>query len=139
MEGIFETIALTEAWKINVKVDWSSHHFSQNCQIVRFVYQLSLELFHTITVFPNTQFLMKSYTVHILRCEQTCCKPFSALVSLLVPGRQYQMKIIPGSPKNTNVRTMLWSWTRQPTHQTCHPLTECCTFWDSLVKFCVEY
>ena len=44
-EGLFETIALTEAWKINIKVDWLSHHFSQNCQIVRFVYQLSLELF----------------------------------------------------------------------------------------------
>ena len=33
-EGLFGTIALTEAWKISVKVDWSSHHFSQNCQIV---------------------------------------------------------------------------------------------------------
>ena len=31
-EGLFETIGLKEAWKISVKVDWSSHHFSQNCQ-----------------------------------------------------------------------------------------------------------
>ena len=60
-------IALTEALKIIVEVDWSSHHFSQNCQIVWFVYQLSLELFHTLTVSPYTHFLMKSYTVHILR------------------------------------------------------------------------
>ena len=47
-EGLFETIALTEAWKIGVKDDWSSsNHFSQNYQIVRFVYQSSLALFRT--------------------------------------------------------------------------------------------
>ena len=133
-EGLSETTALTEAWKIIVKVDWSSHHFSQNCQIVRFVYQSSMELFHTITISPYTHFLMKSWTVYILRC----CKAFSAPVSLLVPGRQCQMKIIPGSTKITYVRT-LWSRTRQPTHQTWIPLTKSYTFWDSLVGSGVEY
>ena len=95
------------ARKINVKVDWFTK--LPNCSIN--VYQLSLELFHTITVSPYTHFLMKSCTVH---------KP--ALVSLLVPGLQCQMKIAPGSPKVTYVRTVLWSRTRQPTHQTCLPL-----------------
>ena len=41
-ECLFETIALTEAWKINAKVTWPFHPFSQNCHIVLFVYQLSL-------------------------------------------------------------------------------------------------
>ena len=40
--ALFEMIALTEAWKINVKFDWSSLHFSQNChkitQILRSVF-----------------------------------------------------------------------------------------------------
>ena len=49
-DALFETIALTEAWKIKVKVDWSSIHFSQNCRIVRFVYHLSHELFHTVAI-----------------------------------------------------------------------------------------
>ena len=57
-ECLFEMIALTEAWKINVKVDWSCPPFSQNCHIVLFVYQLSLELFHTnnhISIEKNPQ------------------------------------------------------------------------------------
>ena len=49
-ECLFETIALIEAWKLNVEVDLSCPPFSQN--IVLFVYQLSLELFHTITTSP---------------------------------------------------------------------------------------
>ena len=51
-EGLFEMMTFTEALKINVKVHWSSLHVSQNCHIVQFVYQLSLELFHTITMSP---------------------------------------------------------------------------------------
>ena len=60
-------------------------------------------------------------------------------MSLLVPGRQCQVKIVPGSPKITYVRTMLLSRTRQPIHQTCIPLTKSCIFWDSLVGSGVEY
>ena len=44
-EGLIEMMTLTEALKINFKVDWSPLHVWQNCRIVRFVYQLSLELF----------------------------------------------------------------------------------------------
>ena len=36
-EGLFEMMALTEALKINVKVDWSPLDVSQNCHIVQFV------------------------------------------------------------------------------------------------------
>ena len=52
IEGLFEMMALTEVLKINVKVDWSPLHVSQNCHIVQFVHQLSLKLFHTITMSP---------------------------------------------------------------------------------------
>ena len=36
-EGLFEMMTLTEALKINFKVDWSPLHVSQNCHIFRFV------------------------------------------------------------------------------------------------------
>ena len=63
-EGLFETIALTEAWKISVKADWSSQHFSQNCQIVRFVYQSSLELFLQYSTSIDTFSHEKLHSAH---------------------------------------------------------------------------
>ena len=38
-------IALTEAWKIIVEVDWSSHHFSQNCQAFSHINCMSIYTF----------------------------------------------------------------------------------------------
>ena len=39
-EVLSEMMTGTEALKFNVKVDWSPLNVSQNCHIVRFVYQL---------------------------------------------------------------------------------------------------
>ena len=50
--GLFEMMTLAEPLQINVKVNWSPIHVSQNCHIIQFVYQWSLELFHTIAMSP---------------------------------------------------------------------------------------
>ena len=51
-----------------------------------FLYQLSLELFHTITISQYVHFLTKN--VHSAQNEvsRPVVKHFSALMSLLVPG-----------------------------------------------------
>ena len=79
----------------------------------------------------------KLYSAHT-EMRADLCKAFSALVSLLISGRQCQMQIVPGLPKITYVRAMLWSKTRQPIHKTCIPLTRSCIIWDSLVGSGVE-
>ena len=127
-------IALTEAWQIIVEVDWSSHHFSQNCQIVWVCVSVVTGAFSHINCISIYTFSHeKLYSAHT-----EVSRPV-ALVSMLVPGRQCPMKIFPGSPKITYVRTTLRIRTRQITHQSFLLLTKCCTFWDSLVWFGVEY
>ena len=41
-EALFELIAPGVAWKIIVKVDWSSNQFSQNSNIACFEYKVSV-------------------------------------------------------------------------------------------------
>ena len=76
--GLFETIALTEAWKISVKVVWSSQHFSYNnyCQIVWFVYQFFTGAFsHNNCISLYTFSYEKLYSAHA-EVSRPVVKPF---------------------------------------------------------------
>ena len=72
-ECLFETIALIEAWKINVEVDLSCPPFSQN--IVLFVYHFSHNNHISIDKFSHEQLYnaQTDESRHVLKhCEHQC-------------------------------------------------------------------
>ena len=114
-------MTLTLALKINVKVDWSPLHVSQNCHIVRYVYQLSTELFsHNNHVSMDTFSHEQLYSAHT-EMSRPVVKHFSTNTIVGI-RRTMSDEIAQVSPKITYVGTMLKSRTRQPTHQIWPPL-----------------
>ena len=112
-EGLFEVMTLTEALKINVKVDWSPLHVSQNCHIVRFVYQIVTGAFsHNNHVSIDTFSCEQLYSAHT-EVSRPVVKHFQHHYH-----RWYQEdEIAPVSHKITYVGTTLRSKTMQPTHR----------------------